>query len=861
VAEAVVRLGARAAAARRSVSPVRRLLDFGRLSRTQVATRVLFIAVVTGILLVTPIVLYDALPWVNRPFAGFLLNPRLVVGTAGQYHWTGQASGIRNPDRVVAVAGKEVTSSTDVYAAVRSYPPGTPITYGIARGGRVEHVTVESMRFSWADLAMTFGITFGAGLVYLSIAAIVFLLKPDAEASVAFLVGCAMLSLYTIVSFDVFATHRGFMRFYIVADAVIPAAFLHLAMVFPERRPWLDRASWLRVLPYVVAAVIVIPYQWYYPQPAFVPFAHATRAFAVVAAIAIIVSTLHTCFTGAGLGRQRAKVVLLGAALAFPLPALARASALVGGSFLGVTIQTNFLVVPLVVFPASIAYAIVRHNLFDVDLYIKRAMGYGLMTALVGGMYASLQWSLRPVFRPVFGDSVDGIYPLLFALLVVCLFNPLNRRVQEGVERLFFRARSDYKATVSAVSDALTSMLDREQVVRQVATTVRREMFIDRAGLIVAPARPGPWEVAMTQSSAGDGLSKTAVVPEEPLVIVLRAERALLTRYDIEEDPRYETVRDGCLEGFRMLGATIAIPLVTAGEVTGAIVLGERKSGLFYSREDIDLLTTMANQAAVAIQNANRHEEVVRYAAELAASLRRIEVLESIKSNLAKFVPRTVQALIEESPEAPVFDKREADVSVVFADITGYTRLSSEMELGDVNRLVERYFGAFLDEIFRHGGDVNETAGDGLMVIFQDPDPRRHAQAAVRAAVAIQRRTEEINEELRGVFEPIGMHVGVNSGVASVGATKIEGLAGTRWTYTASGPTTNIAARLAALGQAGSAIVSEETFARLGGGVQAEDLGPQTLKNVPRPVGAFKVVRMPGAPEEPVHVDALGLPA
>src|SRR5262249_54848631 len=194
---------------------------------------------------------------------------------------------------------------------------------------------------------------------------------------------------------------------------------------------------------------------------------------------------------------------------------------------------------------------------------------------------------------------------------------------------------------------------------------------------------------------------------------------------------------------------------------------------------------------------------VVRYAEDLAASLRRIQILESIKSNLSKFVPTTVQAIIEESPEAPLLEKREADVSVLFADITGYTRLSVSMEQHEVNRLVERYFGAFLDEIIRCGGDVNETVGDGLMVIFQDPDPRRHAAAAIQAALSIQRRTRDINEELAGDSEPIEMHVGVNSGLASVGATKIEGLAGARWTYTASGTTTNVAARLAALSESG----------------------------------------------------------
>src|SRR5207253_4321730 len=109
-----------------------------------------------------------------------------------------------------------------------------------------------------------------------------------------------------------------------------------------------------------------------------------------------------------------------------------------------------------------------------------------------------------------------------------------------------------------------------------------------------------------------------------------------------------------------------------------------------------------------------------------------------------------------------------------------------------VNRHVERYFGAFFDEIVKYGGDVNETVGDGLMVIFRDLDPKRHASAAVLAALGIQRRTAEINGQLRGEFEPIAMHVGVNSGTASVGATKIEGAAGTRWTYTASGPTTDV---------------------------------------------------------------------
>ena len=116
-----------------------------------------------------------------------------------------------------------------------------------------------------------------------------------------------------------------------------------------------------------------------------------------------------------------------------------------------------------------------------------------------------------------------------------------------------------------------------------------------------------------------------------------------------------------------------------------------------------------------------------------------------IRTNLAKFVPQRVRQLIEASPEAPSLDKRETDVTVLFADITGYTRLTARLAPGALDALVERYFGAFLDEIVKHGGDVDETAGDGLMVIFHEGD---HARAAVEAARGIHRRAAEIGAEL-----------------------------------------------------------------------------------------------------------------
>ena len=393
----------------------------------------------------------------------------------------------------------------------------------------------------------------------------------------------------------------------------------------------------------------------------------------------------------------------------------------------------------------------------------------------------------------------------------------LKKRLQEAaraqgeLEKRMFHLKTLYD-----VSREIGFLIDTQAIIKNLLMMVIGTFGTFRGVILLADAERGSVE-ALTQR----GLD----------------EQAMTTVAEMVQSGRF-TVDDFTAS----LNLQVWIPFPVKDHLKGGIGLGEKMTGEPYTADDLELLTTLANQASVAIQNATAHEEVVRYAEELAASLKRIQILESIKTNLAKFVPKTVRDLIEESPEAPSLDKREADLSVLFADITGYTRLSAQMDLDRVNQLVEVYFGAFLDEILKHGGDVNETAGDGLMVIFRDPDPRQHATAAVHAALGIQRRTQEVNATLEGFFEPIAMHVGVNSGIAAVGATKIEGAAGTRWTYTASGPTTNVAARLAALGQAGSVVISEETRQRLGDEFEVEDLGPQSLKNVAQPVRVYRLV-------------------
>ena len=413
----------------------------------------------------------------------------------------------------------------------------------------------------------------------------------------------------------------------------------------------------------------------------------------------------------------------------------------------------------------------------------------------------------------------------------------MYQRTQGLVDRLFFRERLDIGRTMEQVADTMTTLLDLNRIVLLLTETVDRLLHPHGHALLLLDADRNVY-----RPMGADSASYLAIPADGPLARLLGRRPVPLTRERLAADPEFSGLSETALASLDALGATLVVPVVFRGSVRGMLALGPKRAGTAYTTEDLRLARHLVNQSAVALENARAYTALEVAHVELQSALRRVQILETIRTNLAKFVPQTVQDLIEEAPEAPAFEKREVDVTVLFVDIAGYTRLSERFDVARVNELVERYFGAFLDEILGRGGDVNETAGDGLMVIFRGPDPRDHARAAVLAAQGVLRRAHAINAELTELSEPIRLHVGVNSGTAGVGATKIEGSAGTRWTYTASGSVTNLAARLAALSEGDAVVVGSETAGRLGAEMGLEDWGERQLRNVDEPVRVFRLL-------------------
>jgi class 3 adenylate cyclase len=198
----------------------------------------------------------------------------------------------------------------------------------------------------------------------------------------------------------------------------------------------------------------------------------------------------------------------------------------------------------------------------------------------------------------------------------------------------------------------------------------------------------------------------------------------------------------------------------------------------------------------------------------------------------AKLVPENARALAESQSVGNPPRKRPRDVAALFVDIQGCTHLCEDLPAVEMNEVIERYFSVYLDVVRQAGGDVTEVLGDGLLALFEGADLKGNAQAAFGAALEIEVRTRRLNDRRRRHHDPITVNIGLNAGRALVGFTRLRGRSGERWVYAATGPVTNVAARLCALGTGGQILTTRAVADLLTSECDCRPLGQYSLKNV-----------------------------
>jgi class 3 adenylate cyclase len=279
------------------------------------------------------------------------------------------------------------------------------------------------------------------------------------------------------------------------------------------------------------------------------------------------------------------------------------------------------------------------------------------------------------------------------------------------------------------------------------------------------------------------------------------------------------------------IGPEAAIPVFVGDQIL-AVVNVVARPGTRFTKKDFYLLRDFSEIISDVLVRSKKHWEMTQEKIRISQML----------THLSPFVPVSVRSLLEKNPELLNQEKELKDVSVLFLDLEGYTSLSDRYPEKEVNEIIEKIFSSFVDPIHRSRGDINETAGDGLMIIFKDDDPATNAVNAVKSAFDIFDRNREITKGLSWDVGPINVNMGINSGKALVGLTRFMGSLQTRMTYTASGPVTNVAARLAAHARGGEILIGEETKRKIEGLWPVHDRGEVQLKGLEQPIRIYSLI-------------------
>jgi adenylate cyclase len=197
--------------------------------------------------------------------------------------------------------------------------------------------------------------------------------------------------------------------------------------------------------------------------------------------------------------------------------------------------------------------------------------------------------------------------------------------------------------------------------------------------------------------------------------------------------------------------------------------------------------------------------------------------------------PRVLEQLLSSSGDLELGGSRR-NVSVLFADVRGFTGFSASREPEDVVAMLNQYLALATVEVFGELGTIDKFLGDGVMAIFGAPLALEdHPMAAVRAALRMRSRLDELR---RATGVHVGFGIGINSGDAIVGNIGTAQF----MSYTAIGDVVNVAARLQAEARSGEILISETTVDGLAGRALIEDLGGLYVKGRPEPVATHKLL-------------------
>lgn len=545
-----------------------------------------------------------------------------------------EKAGIRPGDVVLGIGNRMLNAPTDAPPELRRHAVGEKVPYLVRRASQVFEVEVVLS----PHRAASFGYFYFAllGAAFFALGVFVFVNRPEDPAAAVFYLLSVLFMLFFVCRFrplsyywvDYFVQMAGTLALFL-----LPAVFLHFFLVFPSRKvfrfaderpgePPPPRAlsalqRFLNGSPLLFTVLYTLPPAVYLLQmaaltrlgrPVRLVYGAPVLNWILLADYLVLglLALFHSWWTAREKAQRRQILVLFLGTLGGTLPFVVFAV-----SFPSIFRTERYMawgLVPMALVPLTFGYAIVRFRLFDVRVIVRKSLVYGVLTAMVTGFYAlAVVAGSRLAAESTFFSS--PLFAFTFGLVVVLIVDPLRRRLQAFVDRIFFRDRTDFQQALLEMSRAVVSQLERDKLHDLLTARTAELLKLERLELLLprpedgALARPGADAVAIAPAlPLGSALARLVVDRGTPVRL------AEIDPWALDEPSRR------FLELPTLRETKVLVPIATRGRLLGLMAVGPKKSEEEFGREDLDHLVTMANQGALGLEAAALHEQLTRRA-------------------------------------------------------------------------------------------------------------------------------------------------------------------------------------------------------------------------------------------------------
>jgi len=463
------------------------------------------------------------------------------------------------------------------------------------------------------DIAVTF-LTVIANLI---LGLIVFLKNPKRKTNRLFIVLTFIVSAWSVANYFSLKTINPdeaikWIRIIMATTAILLPTILHLSLNFPESNPSVSRififfdVIWTAVITFLCITPLIFSHAILtngqitpVPGPAIFLFG-LHGAFHLIGTVVVLIRKLRR---SVGVIKEQVKFMLLGLTVAFVLAfittflfvVLFKITSLV---FLG----PNYSLILI----AAVTYAIIKHRLFDIRLIIARSVSYSLLLVILGVIYSSGLFIVSTLITKESTPTSSLISSTVLALVIAYTFQPLRGLLEKSTDKIFFKERYETEVLLNTLSKTMATSLTLNDLTNRALAVIAQELRINKATFAIVNK-----DLQIIESKHLD--KDLEITKEEVLEMSKKGKMLILD--EVDESHIKDVMRNKDI--------FLALPLSTKEHFIGFLLLGAKLSGEIFFDQDINFLSILGPELSVALQNAQRFEEISRFNVTLQEEVKR----------------------------------------------------------------------------------------------------------------------------------------------------------------------------------------------------------------------------------------------